>query len=213
MASITVIMKTTREPVKRIPVTIQQGNADRVSVVDTDRNGVAAFPGITGSGRVFVDGRPHYQGPLDRDIVVELWTLGAGNTDAGDGAPQGIGGGSIAYPSMQTRPLMVNGKEVLTDSEGYIVHPAEWSEDFVRALAADEGLSLGEDHWEVIHHLRDFYNRKHVQCTVRDMIKHFRGVWGKEKGSNKYLHELFPKGGPQKQGNRLAGLLRTKGEH
>ena len=24
---------------------------------------------------------------------------------------------------------------------------------------------------------------------------------------------LFPVGGPQKQGNRLAGLLKTKGEH
>jgi tRNA 2-thiouridine synthesizing protein E len=45
------------------------------------------------------------------------------------------------------------------------------------------------------------------------MIKHFRGVWDKERGSNRYLHHLFPRGGPQKQGNRLAGLLRTKGEH
>lgn len=27
------------------------------------------------------------------------------------------------------------------------------------------------------------------------------------------LHRLFPRGGPQNQGNRLAGLLRTKGEH
>ena len=45
------------------------------------------------------------------------------------------------------------------------------------------------------------------------MIKHFKIRWGKVKGSNKYLHQIFPRGGPQKQGNRLAGLLRTKGEH
>jgi tRNA 2-thiouridine synthesizing protein E len=45
------------------------------------------------------------------------------------------------------------------------------------------------------------------------MIKHFRKIWGADKGNNRYLHEIFPRGGPQKQGNRLAGLLRTKGEH
>ena len=45
------------------------------------------------------------------------------------------------------------------------------------------------------------------------MIRHFREVWGGAKGSSRYLHRLFPRGGPQKQGNRLAGLLRTKGEH
>lgn len=49
--------------------------------------------------------------------------------------------------------------------------------------------------------------------TVRDMIRHFRRVWGAEKGANRYWHKLFPWGGPQKQGNRLAGLLRTKDEH
>lgn len=213
MVRIRVVMKATGKPVKRIDVNVQQGNSDRVIVRQTDREGVAEFDNLSGSGRVFVDGRPHYQGPLQGEVLVELWSLTASNGEGGDGAPQGIGGGSIAYPSMQTRGLLVNGREVLTDSEGYIVHPAEWSEDFVRALAADDGLQLGDEHWEVIHYLRDFYERKHVQCTVRDMIKHFRKRWGTERGSNRYLHQLFPNGGPQKQGNRLAGLLRTKGEH
>jgi tRNA 2-thiouridine synthesizing protein E len=45
------------------------------------------------------------------------------------------------------------------------------------------------------------------------MIRHFSTVWGPELGNNHHLHTLFPMGGPQKQGNRLAGLLKTKGEH
>jgi tRNA 2-thiouridine synthesizing protein E len=65
----------------------------------------------------------------------------------------------------------------------------------------------------VIRFLRDHYARHGVQVTVRDTIRHFRQVWSSEKGANGYLHKLFPRGGPQKQGNRLAGLLRTKGEH
>jgi len=45
------------------------------------------------------------------------------------------------------------------------------------------------------------------------MIKHFKKTWGKEKGNSRYLHQIFPKGGPQKQGNRLAGVRKPKGEH
>ena len=117
------------------------------------------------------------------------------------------------YPNMQTKTLLVNGREILTDSEGYIVNLDEWSEDFVRAQAAAEGLELTEEHWEVVRFLRDYYAEQGVQCEVRKMVKHFRKVWGPERGSSRYLHQIFPRGGPQKQGNRLAGLLRTKGEH
>lgn len=212
MLRVQISMKASGLPVKRIEVSVQKGNSDRIRSGQTDREGVAEFPGIEGSGRVFVDGRQHYQGPLDGDVPIALWSLTTASGD-GDGAPQGIGGGSMAYPSMQTRALLVNGVDVLTDSEGYIVEPAQWSESFARTLAQKDDLVLGDEHWEVIHYLRDYYERKHVQCTVRDMIKHFRKAWGKQRGSNKYLHQLFPIGGPQKQGNRLAGLLRTKGEH
>ncbi len=112
-----------------------------------------------------------------------------------------------------TRVLQVRGRPVLTDSEGYLRDLGDWSEDFVRALARQEELTLTDEHWAVIRFLRAFYAEHGVQAQVRVMIKHFTELWGPERGSNHYLHELFPRGGPQKQGNRLAGLLRTKGEH
>lgn len=43
------------------------------------------------------------------------------------------------YPNMQTRTLLIDGREILTDSEGYIVNLDDWSEDFVRAQARAEG--------------------------------------------------------------------------
>jgi len=107
----------------------------------------------------------------------------------------------------------VDGQEILTDSEGYLVDPADWSEGFARNQAQQEDLTLNAEHWEVIRYQREHYARHGVQASVRDMIRHFSRVWGADKGSNRYLHRLFPRGGPQKQGNRLAGLLRTKGEH
>ena len=112
-----------------------------------------------------------------------------------------------------TGNLLVNGKKIATDSEGYLKNLDDWSEDFANVLAQDEGLTLTDEHWQVIHFLRSHYEEHQVQAQVRLMIKHFREQWGAEKGNNHYLHALFPYGGPQKQGNRLAGLLKTKGEH
>ncbi|HEX6017235.1 MAG TPA: TusE/DsrC/DsvC family sulfur relay protein [Burkholderiaceae bacterium] len=111
------------------------------------------------------------------------------------------------------RILMVGDRPVRTDGEGYLQNLADWSEDFVRAQAREERLTLTPQHWEVIRFLRQYYHEHGVQAQVRVMIKHFTRLWGAEEGSNRYLHDLFPVGGPQKQGNRLAGLLRTKGEH
>jgi tRNA 2-thiouridine synthesizing protein E len=107
----------------------------------------------------------------------------------------------------------VGGRRIATDSEGYLLDRSQWSEDFARALARREGLELTPAHWEVIRFLREYEANHGVQPQVRVMIRHFTFVWGPERGSNRYLHDLFPRGGPQKQGNRLAGLLRTKGEH
>lgn len=114
---------------------------------------------------------------------------------------------------LHTRALTVSGRQVLTDSEGYLQDLDDWSEDFVVALADQEDLTLTDEHWEVIRFLREYYHEHAVQAQVRTMIGHFRERWGPERGNNRYLHDLFPRGGPQKQGNRLAGLLRTKGEH
>jgi tRNA 2-thiouridine synthesizing protein E len=112
-----------------------------------------------------------------------------------------------------TRSLRVNGHDVLTDSEGYLLNLADWSEDFALALAQQEGLVLTPAHWELIRYLRGYFQAHGVQAQVRVMIKHFSQIWGTVRGSNHHLHDMFPIGGPQKQGNRLAGLLRTKGEH
>jgi len=112
-----------------------------------------------------------------------------------------------------TRTVHVNGCAVATDVEGYLKNIDDWTEDFARAQAEAEDLELTEAHWQVIAFLRAYYEEHRVQAQVRAMIWHFAKAWGPEHGNNHHLHTLFPIGGPQKQGNRLAGLLKTKGEH
>jgi len=118
---------------------------------------------------------------------------------------------SQAQPSVRT--VQVNGKPIATDTEGYLRNIDEWSEEFALAQAQSEYLELTEAHWQVIAYLRAYFEEHRVQAQVRAMIWHFAKAWGPELGNNHHLHELFPIGGPQKQGNRLAGLLKTKGEH
>ncbi len=107
----------------------------------------------------------------------------------------------------------VDGRRIAIDSEGYLVDRSQWSPAFAEALARREGLVLTPAHWEVIHFLREHFAEHGVQAQVRVMIRHFTRAWDAARGSNHHLHDMFPVGGPQKQGNRLAGLLRTKGEH
>jgi len=116
-------------------------------------------------------------------------------------------------PTRTEHFLDVDGKRIAVDSEGYLIDRAQWSPAFARALAKQEGIELTPAHWQVIEYLRDYEAEHGVQAQVRVMIKVFTDLWGPERGSNHHLHEMFPRGGPQKQGNRLAGLLRTKGEH
>ena len=121
--------------------------------------------------------------------------------------------GKIYYPNMQTKTTVVDGKEILLDGEGYLLDLDEWSEEFVIVRAKEEGLDLTDEHRDVIEFIRDYYEEKNVQAPVRDMIRHFKKTWGKEKANTRYLHKIFPLGGPQKQGNRLAGVRKPKGEH
>jgi tRNA 2-thiouridine synthesizing protein E len=96
---------------------------------------------------------------------------------------------------------------------GYLLNLEDWSEGFAMERAHIEDLTLTDEHWEILRYLRAYYEEHRVQAQVRTMIKHFTVLWGAERGCNHRLHDLFPIGGPQKQGNRLTGLLRTKGEH
>jgi len=206
-------MKFGREPLKRTPVVLQMdARAEPVGPVLTDRAGVAVFDLPPGSGKVLVSGVERFHGRLAGEISIELWSI-TQSPDDSTGSPGVFPAGSNAYPGMTTQVVEVDGHDVLTDSEGYLVDPADWTEAFARTLADREGLKLGAEHWEVIRFLREHYAEHGAQASVRDMIRHFRKIWDAERGSNRNLHRLFPRGGPQKQGNRLAGLLRTKGEH
>jgi len=102
-----------------------------------------------------------------------------------------------------------DGKTYETDANGYLVNIEEWSEGLAEAMAQKEGITLTQEHWDVINYLREeYYNNGQHQPNDRTIIKEMGKRWGK-KVSSKDLYNLFPLM-PSKQGTRIAGLPETR---
>jgi len=88
--------------------------------------------------------------------------------------------------------------------------PSDWTREQTLKTAQQEGLKLGEDHWDALRALQEYYAR-HEETTINPRELHdalderFHG-----KGGIKYLYLLFP-AGPVAQGCRVAGLKAPAG--
>ena len=100
--------------------------------------------------------------------------------------------------------LEVNGKSIETDGNGNLTDPQSWNEDVARALAAEDGIELAQEHWDVINYLRTEYTENNEQPMERAINKGMSKIWNR-KVTSKDLYELFPLA-PSKQGNKIAGL-------
>ncbi len=88
---------------------------------------------------------------------------------------------------------------------GFPHAPVDWSREQGEEAARMEGLSLTEEHWQVVRALQEICARNEEPALntreLHDALdEHFHSV-----GGIKHLYELFPKG-PLAQGCRLAGL-------
>ncbi|EGK5252324.1 sulfurtransferase TusE [Salmonella enterica] len=101
--------------------------------------------------------------------------------------------------------LIFEGKEISTDSEGYLKETTQWSEALAVAIAANEGIELSAEHWEVVGFVREFYLEFNTSPAIRMLVKAMANKFGEEKGNSRYLYRLFPKG-PAKQATKIAGL-------
>jgi tRNA 2-thiouridine synthesizing protein E len=100
----------------------------------------------------------------------------------------------------------VNGKRLEANENGYLVNQDDWDKDVAEAIAAVEGLTLTQDHWDVVEYLRDaFINHNGEQPNNRAILKAMQDKWAGRKVDNKTLFDLFP-GNPSKQAGKIAGL-------
>lgn len=102
----------------------------------------------------------------------------------------------------------VNGVELETDGEGYLLEP-DYSDEVVHVIAAAEQIALTDAHWEIINYLREQYREHGHTPNFRNMLKGFGEI--REGVDSKYLYDLFPVG-PAKQAAKVAGLPQPLGK-
>ena len=101
--------------------------------------------------------------------------------------------------------FIFEGNEIETDSEGYLKDTTLWSEAMADVIAAQEGITLTVEHWEVVRFVREFYLEFNTSPAIRMLVKAMANKFGEEKGNSRYLFRLFPEG-PAKQATKIAGL-------
>ena len=102
----------------------------------------------------------------------------------------------------------VNGEDLPTDDQGYLLEP-NYSDEIVELIAQAEGLALTDEHWTVVRYLRDEYRENGHTPNFRNMLKGLAEVL--PGCDSKSLYDLFPVG-PAKQGAKVAGLPQPLGK-
>jgi TusE/DsrC/DsvC family sulfur relay protein len=99
----------------------------------------------------------------------------------------------------------LNGTTHEADEDGYLVDIGAWNKELAELIARNENIEMNDDAWEVVGFLRSYYEEYQIAPAVRVLTKTIRKKLGPEKGTSKYLYELFPYG-PAKQACKIAGL-------
>ena len=89
------------------------------------------------------------------------------------------------------------------EPESFPNAPADWDITTAKEIAEADGMTLNDDHWNLIRALQEYYSK--VEFPNLRQIKDALDEKFHTHGGMKYLYEIIP-GGPVAQGCRLAGL-------
>lgn len=90
-------------------------------------------------------------------------------------------------------------------SDGRLADLDSWSEDVASQLAAKDGIKLGDDHWQVIHAMRDYYHQFNVSPVKKLLKRSLKEHSKSDRFDDKLLDSLFPHG-VLTQGSKIAGV-------
>lgn len=102
----------------------------------------------------------------------------------------------------------VNEVELPADDDGYLIE-ANFGDGVSDEIARVEGISLTDQHWELIKFLRDHFKEHGQTPNFRNLVKEFGAI--NPIADSKYLYDLFPMG-PAKQAVKIAGLPQPYGK-
>ena len=103
----------------------------------------------------------------------------------------------------------VNGRPFFTDHQGFLKDRLAWNPTVAQTIAESDNIVLTEEHWEIIHYFREYYEDYNIPPPMRMIMRVFKKAFGDENASSRYLHQLFPEG-PTKTASKYAGLPKPK---
>jgi len=92
-----------------------------------------------------------------------------------------------------------------TDPEGFLVSREDWNLSVAQHIAQLEGISLQDEHWEVINLVRDYYATHRLFPPNRVLVKQMKIKLGENQGSSIHLMTLFT-GKPARVLAKISGL-------
>ena len=97
---------------------------------------------------------------------------------------------------------------LVTDNDGFLVDPDDWSDAVAEELARRENINLGSEHWEVLNFMRDYFLQHRIAADARFVIKFLNERYGSGSGRDR-LYKLFPYGYMQ-QACKVVGMRRPR---
>ena len=109
--------------------------------------------------------------------------------------------------------IEVEGATIELSEAGWLINLDEWTPEIAVKIASEvEGIDeLTEEHWDLINLTREYFAENGQVAEPRKFMKLMKERLGKDRSTNKYIFQFFPKGGLIKSANKVAGLPRPKG--
>jgi tRNA 2-thiouridine synthesizing protein E len=105
--------------------------------------------------------------------------------------------------------IKIDGQTIDTDEEGFLLNPAQWSEQVSAEIARQEGYELKDDHIGLVDYFREYWDEHSTHPTMHILVKEIGGKIGTtfhdHKQATKHLYTIFPQE-PIAELCKLAGL-------
>jgi TusE/DsrC/DsvC family sulfur relay protein len=115
----------------------------------------------------------------------------------------------MAYPLTKPCPAETRLDALHRDEEGFLLDAGDWHPGLIGPLAMEADLPLTEEHLQIIHYIRSYFEESQSVPEARVVLKHMERIWGKERASRRYLYRLFPRGYGQ-QACKIAGMRKPR---
>ena len=89
--------------------------------------------------------------------------------------------------------------------DGHLANNSDWNQEIATSLAEKDGITLTQNHWEIINLMRDFYNKYNISPIRKLLVKSIIENLDEKKSHNEYLDSLFPTG-VLIEGSKIAGI-------